>query len=64
MQLNAFVAAPGFNTIPAGIRVQKINDIITHARETAAARVMMQNPDIIRDARDAKVEKLRGEPVH
>jgi hypothetical protein len=64
MQLNAFVAAPGFNTIPAGIRVQKINDIITHAREAAAARIMMQNPDIIRDARDNKLEKLRGEPVH
>jgi hypothetical protein len=64
MQLNTFVGSPGFGTLPASVRHEQIQKIVTGSRETAAAMIMMRSPDIITKAMDAKTAKLRGEPVH
>lgn len=64
MRLNAIVAMPGFNQMPAEVRHDLLVSTVKDARETAADIVMMQNPSIITAANDAKRAKARGETVH
>jgi hypothetical protein len=63
MRLDAFVRMPGFDMLRAGIRHDPMRNAVSQSRQEAEAIVMMQNPDIIRKARDAKVAKLKGETV-
>lgn len=65
MQLNAMVQMPAFATLPASIRQEMLHEAIVSSRENARSLIMMQYPDIIRQATDAKVEKLKQpETVH
>jgi hypothetical protein len=60
MRLNAIVGQPGFDNAPDNIQKNLIETTIKTARETARTMIMMQNPSIVKDAMDAKLEKIRG----
>jgi hypothetical protein len=62
LQLNTLIGSPGFGGLPVGQQAMLVNKIITRARETAATRVMMMWPDILREATQSKVENLTGAP--
>ena len=64
MQLNAFVSTPGIATLPAQVRADKMRQIINSAREAARSMILMQNPDIIQKANEAKTAKFKPETVH
>jgi hypothetical protein len=61
MRLNAIVGMPGFKQMPQGTKVELMRTAIEGARETARSLILMQNPAIIKQATDAKIQKLRGE---
>lgn len=63
MRINALVNTPGFSSMPKQFQAEKIKDIITSARESARSMILMQNPDIIQKATEAKRAKARGEPA-
>jgi hypothetical protein len=60
MRLNAFVNTPGFATIPKQMRADKMREVINAARESARSIVLMQNPDIIQKANEAKTAKFKA----
>lgn len=60
LRLNALVSNPGFATMPATMRVELIHNAISTSRESARSMVMMQNPEIITKAVDAKTAKVTG----
>lgn len=62
-RLDAMVKQPGFSSIPEGVRREMMTSAISGSRETARSLVMMQNPDIIKKATDAKLARLNG-PSH
>jgi hypothetical protein len=64
VRLNAIVGIPGFVTMPETARKELMTNAITTSREAARSLIMMQNPEIIKKATDAKIAKQRGEPVH
>ena len=64
MRMNALVNTPGFAQMPKQIQQDKIKDIITSAREAARSMILMQNPDIIVKANQAKLTKVTGATVH
>src|SRR6185437_3586350 len=61
MELDAMVG-PAFNQLPAGTRIKQIKETVSHAREAAAAQIMMQSlnssNDIISQANKAKTDAL------
>jgi hypothetical protein len=59
--LDQLVRMPRFNEIPAGIRANIIKQTIDRTRTTAQATMMMQNPNIITEALEAKQKELRGD---
>jgi len=59
-RLNAVVRTAGFATIPAGVQIETIKGIIESSRETARNIVMMQNPQIMKDAVSEKLKTLSG----
>lgn len=58
-RLNAVAGNPGFSGLPESVRVDMIRDAIRNSREFARSVIMMQNPDIMRKASEAKAERLR-----
>ena len=60
MRLNAIVNMPGFTQLSPSVRHDLMVRAVDGSRETARTLVMMQNPDIIKQATDNKVAKLRG----
>ncbi len=57
-RLDPMVRAPGFSSLPAGVRHDMIENTIKSARETASTLIQMQNPDIIRMAVQGKRDHL------
>jgi hypothetical protein len=58
-RLNAIVSIPGFAQMPEATRKELMTNAITTSREASRSLIMMQNPEIIKKATDAKLEKLR-----
>lgn len=56
-RLNAIVAIPGFSTMPESSRKELMTNAITTSREAARSLILMQNPEIIRKAMDAKLKE-------
>jgi hypothetical protein len=61
MRLNAFVNIPGLWTVPKQVRADKMRAIVNEARESARSTIMMQSPEIIRKANEAKTIKFKPE---
>ncbi len=65
VRLNAIVNIPGFSQMPENARKELMTNAITTSREASRSLIMMQNPEIIKKAMDAKIAKVRGtEAVH
>ncbi len=65
MRLDAIVKTPGFNSAPPGVQHDLIKQAVDSAREQARALIMMQNPQIVRDAMQNKVTfKTTGVKPH
>lgn len=60
MRLDAVVKTPGFERVPENAQTDIIKNIMSASRETARNIVMMKNPDIIRQATEAKMKAIRG----
>lgn len=60
MMLDQIVALPGFGDFPALQRLGLMRNAVEHSRESARAVVMMQNPDLIQKAIDAKLQAELG----
>lgn len=60
MRLDAAVGVPGFDQAPQGVQIQIIHKIVESSRESARKLVMMQNPEVIHKATQAKVDALTG----
>jgi hypothetical protein len=58
VRLNAIVGMPGFNQMPESTRKELMTNAITNSREMARSLIMMQNPEIIKKANDAKRANL------
>lgn len=63
MRLDAVTGIPGWNGLPTGVRSELVTKSIAAARRSAEDAIMMQNPEIIRQAIDNKVSKLSGSPA-
>lgn len=61
MRLNALVANPGFQNLPDHVQIDTIHKLITDSRKTASSIVMMQNPSIIQQAKDNKLNALHSQ---
>lgn len=61
LRLDAIVKMPGFNQLPQGTKVELLGSAIKNSREAARSLILMQYPQIITSAVDAKTAKLRGE---
>ena len=59
MRVDAVVANQGFHAAPLEIRQQMLTRLITGSREAARSMIMMQNPDIIRQALENKMPSGR-----
>ncbi len=59
MRLDSYVRIPGSANLPSGVQVEAMKSIVDHARETARRIVMMNNPDIIKQAINNKVSVLK-----
>lgn len=55
LQLDQIVSLPGFDQIPAYERFEMMSHAVTSSRETARSMILMQNPDIIQQAINAKI---------
>lgn len=58
--LDVMVNTPGWADIPAFARKEAITKTISQSRESARSYVLMQNPDIIMQAVQAKIHDLGG----
>jgi hypothetical protein len=58
VRLNAIVSMPGFDQMPESTRKELMTNALTSSREMARSLIMMQSPDIIKKANDAKRAKL------
>jgi hypothetical protein len=58
VRLNAIVSMPGFDQMPESTRKELMTNTITQSREMARSLIMMQNPEIMKKANDAKRAKL------
>lgn len=63
MRLNALVQVPGFDQVPVSRQVDVISKIVNSSRESARGYTMMQNPDIIQKAVEAKIIAAGGKPT-
>ena len=59
MRLDSIVTAPGFESMPSQAQIDIIRRTVESSREAARGIVMMQNPDILRKATDAKLAQLK-----
>jgi hypothetical protein len=59
VRLNAIVSMPGFDQMPESTRKELMTNAITNSREMARSLIMMQNPEIMKKANDAKRAKLQ-----
>jgi hypothetical protein len=64
MRLDALIQTPGFTLMPEPMQRRVIKDTISNSREMARTMMMMRNPDIIRQAIQAKQTQLLGAPIH
>jgi hypothetical protein len=55
MRLDTIVQMPGFAQMPETVRKDLMTKAITTSREMARSLIMMQNPDILKRANDAKM---------
>lgn len=60
MRLNALIGNSGFGNLPQHVQIDTIHKIITDSRKTASSIVMMNNPQIIQQAKDNKMNAIRG----
>jgi hypothetical protein len=60
-RLNGIVGNPGFGALPENVQTDMIRETIRSARDGARSLIMMQSPDIITRATQAKVSKV-GKP--
>jgi len=60
MRLDAIVHSPDWRTWPNGIRHDVISEVLRQSRESARGRIMMQSPEIPREAADAKMKRATG----
>jgi hypothetical protein len=58
VRLNAIVSMPGFDQMPESTRKELMTNTIQQSREMARSLIMMQNPEIMKKANDAKRAKL------
>lgn len=61
MRLDAIVKSPDYATWPNHIRHDVIAEVIKQSRETARGIMMMRYPQIVRDATQAKLDRLKDE---
>ncbi len=59
MRLNNYVAIPQTKELPAEIQIKTMHSIIESSRESARRILMMNNPDIMKQAYANKIEALR-----
>jgi len=64
MRLDMIVKMPGFEQMPEVTRKELMTNAVTSSREMARSLIMMQNPEIIKKANDAKLMKVRGEKAN
>jgi hypothetical protein len=57
MRLDTIVQMPGFAQMPETVRKDLMTKAITTSREMARSLIMMQNPDILKRANDAKMSE-------
>lgn len=57
-RLDVIVNSPDWRTWPPHIQRYVVEEVIRQSREAARGMIMMKNPQIIRDATDAKLEKF------
>lgn len=60
LMLNAYVSISETKNLPPEIQIETMHKIIGNAREYARSIVMMNNPDIIKQAINNKVSSLNG----
>ncbi len=60
LRLNNLITQPGFQGVPEAYKIKVINNIISTSRENARSAVMMQNPEIMRQAVENKRRELQG----
>lgn len=58
-RLNILVAQTGFSFLPDAMQIRAASTIVNNSREQARRLVMMQNPDIVRQAMENKLRQLR-----
>jgi hypothetical protein len=58
MRVDAIVSNPGFENAPAELRSAMLKKAIDTSRESARSIIMMQNPDIIKQAMENKLSKV------
>jgi hypothetical protein len=64
MRLDAMVRQPGWSSLPAGIRTEQVNSIVSKSREGARSLIMMESVgsenDIVKKAIEAKSAYVHG----
>lgn len=58
-RLDVIVRSPDFRTWPNHIKATVITEVVRQSREAARGLMMMKNPQIVKDATAAKLEKFR-----
>jgi hypothetical protein len=64
LRVNALVANPGWQRVPPDVQKEMLRKAINGSRSRAETIMMMQNPDIIRQATQAKMQQLHQQTVH
>jgi hypothetical protein len=64
MRVNAMVSNPGFNLIPQQIRQEQLKTAVDGSRDMARTVILMQYPEIMKQALDAKHEILQSTVAH
>lgn len=60
MRLSNYVSIPGTANLPSGVQIKTINTMVDNSREVARRIVLMNNPDIIKQAINNKLSALKG----
>jgi hypothetical protein len=64
MRINAMISNPGFDLIPQQIRQEQLKSAMEGGREMARTVILMQYPEIMKQALDAKHAILQKATVH
>jgi hypothetical protein len=64
MRINAMISNPGFDLIPKQIRQEQLKNAMEGGRDMARTVILMQYPDIMKQALDAKHAILQNSVVH